>query len=464
MSTVTSELNHSVRSPARRRRSARPTLLNGGDLLLLLGANVVVIVGLWARAGGLRGLGDPAVLLTSVGRVTGLVGTYLVLVQLVMLARVPSLERTFGFDSLTIWHRRNGKLCLSLLLAHAVLITWGYMLSDRISLPGEVSRLITSTAGILTATVGLALLIAVVCTSIVIVRRRLAYETWYFVHLYSYLGIALAFSHQLADGNDFIGDPLARSYWYALYFATLGALVVWRIVMPIARGLRHRLRIERVVEEAPGVVSLYVAGRDLDRLAVQSGQFFMWRLLTWQDWWRPHPFSLSAAPDGRRLRLTVKALGDDTARIARVRPGTRVLAEGPYGAFTAERRSRRRAAFIAGGVGITPIRALLEDMPAGRGDLTLVYRAIDRSDLIFRDELERLATARGIEVHYVLGDHRDKRHRSLLAPRHLAQLVPDIAQRDVFVCGPPAMADGVRASLRRAGVPRSQIHVERFAL
>ena len=258
----------------------------------------------------------------------------------------------------------------------------------------------------ITATAGLALLIAVVVTSLVIVRRRLRYETWYFVHLYAYLGIALAFSHQLATGTDFVGHPTARAFWYALYLATLGALVAFRLVLPLARSALHRLRVERVIEEGPGVVSLEIGGVRLDRLRARSGQFFTWRFLTRDRWWEAHPFSLSAAPDGRRLRITVKGLGDYTAQLRAIPPGTRVIAEGPFGSFTAAGRRRPRVALIAGGVGITPIRALLEDMPGGPGDIAVVYRAFHADHVILRAELDELARRRGAEVHYVVGDHR----------------------------------------------------------
>jgi ferredoxin-NADP reductase len=62
-----------------------------------------------------------------------------------------------------------------------------------------------------------------------------------------------------------------------------------------------------------------------------------------------------------------------------------------------------------------------------------------------------------------VGDHRDSAARHLLSPRHLRRLVPDLSTRDVFVCGPPAMADATRRALRSAGVPRRRIHTERFA-
>ena len=421
-------------------------------------ANVVVMVALWLRAGGITDVHDTGDALTSAGRLTALLGAYLALIAILLLARVPILERLAGFERLTAWHGRAARSCLALLVAHAALTTAGLTVGDGISLPREVERLISQYPGVITATAGLAVLIAVGVTSAVVVRRRLRYETWYFVHLYGYLAIALAFSHQIATGKDFVGDPAARAYWTALYLFTLGALVLFRIAVPLARGARHRLRVARVVEEVPGVVSVELRGRELERLGAQPGQFFLWRFLTRGRWWQAHPFSLSAPPDDRRLRITVKDSGDFSSGLRALRPGTRVLAEGPYGSFTAAARRRARVALIAGGAGITPIRALLETMPAGPGDVALVYRVPRPEEIVFRGELERLARARGADLHFVVGPSCE------LSRETLARLVPDIAERDAFVCGPPGMVDATRASLLAAGVPARNVFSERFAL
>jgi predicted ferric reductase len=440
---------------AGRRRIAR------GALAALALANAAVVVALWWTGGGPDDVHDTASLLTAAGRVSGLLGAYLVLVELLLLARLAPLERIAGFGRLTRWHRVNGRAAITLLLAHAALITAGYTVGDRISLPSEVSRLIGGYPGVITAVAALVVLIAVVVTSVVAVRRRLRYESWYFVHLYAYLAVALAFSHQLATGTDFVGRPAARAYWYALYLVTLGALAAFRLGAPLAGLARHRLRVVRVIEEAPGVVSVEIAGRRLEALKARAGQFFTWRFLTRDRWFEAHPYSLSAAPDGRRLRITVKGLGDHSAGLRGIAPGTRVIAEGPFGAFTAAARSRPRVALIAGGVGITPIRALLEDMPGEPGDIAVVYRALRDDDVILRAELDELAARRGAELHYVVGDHAGG---ELLSPRHLLELVPDIATRDVYVCGPPAMTEATRATLGRSGVSRRQITTERFAI
>jgi len=432
-----------------------------GLLLALLAlANAAIVVALWWSAAGTGGREGHAGVLAETARISGLLGAYLVLVELILLARLPVLDRLVGFDRLTAWHRWNGITCVVLLLAHAVLITTGYALADDRSLPDQAGRLISQYPGVITAIAGLVLLVAVVVSSVVIVRRRLRYETWYFVHLYAYLAVALAFSHQLATGTAFVGEPLARAYWTGLYVAAIAAIAGFRLVLPVARSLRHDLRVERVVEEAPGVVSVVIGGRRLGRLGARTGQFFLWRFLTRDRWWEAHPFSLSAAPDGLRLRITVKGVGDYTGRLRAIPPGTRVIAEGPFGGFTTAARRRPRVALIAGGVGITPIRALLEDMPGGHGDIAVVYRALRPEDVILRAELDELARRRGAELHYVVGDHRDG---ALLSAEHLQALVPDIALRDVYVCGPPAMTEATRATLSRSGVPRRQIVTERFA-
>jgi predicted ferric reductase len=438
----------------------RPPAAGTVGLALLALVNGGIVVALWWHAAGAGDLAGTAAVLTEVSRLSGLVGAYLVLVALLLLARLPALERLVGFDRLTVWHRWVGRACVTLLCIHAALITAGYALADDLSFPAEVSRLISGYPGVITAIAGLALLIAVAVSSAVLVRRRLRYETWYFVHLYAYLAVALAFSHQLATGTAFVGEPAARVYWYGLYLATLAALVTFRITVPVARSLRHELRVGRVVQEAPGVVSVEIVGRRLERLKIRTGQFFTWRFLTRDRWWEAHPFSLSAAPDGRRLRITVKGVGDYTARLRTMPPGTRVIAEGPFGAFTTAARRRPRVALIAGGVGITPIRALLEDMPGEPGDIAVVYRALRPEDVILRAELDELARRRGAELHYIVGDHRGA---ALLSPEHLQALVPDIATRDVYVCGPPAMTEATRATLGRSGVPRRQIVTERFA-
>ena len=440
---------------------SRRTLALGLVWLVLL-ANAGAIAWLWAHGANLTFM-NPGDWQTSVARITGLLGAYLALIQVVLLARIPLLERAVGFDRLSVWHRWNGHATVDLIVAHVFFSFWGYSLMDRYSFGREIRTMIGGGIypGMVTATVGTVFLCAVAWSSIVIARRRLRYEWWYAVHLLAYAGIALGWFHQIPTGNELVLDKVAAGYWRGLYLATLAFLVVFRLLVPVAAALTYRLRVAEVVEEGPGVVSLRIEGRRLDRLKAQPGQFFLWRFLTPERIWTSHPFSLSRAPDGRSLRITVKALGDHSAELAHVPVGTRVVAEGPFGVFTEAARRRENILLLAGGIGITPIRALMEEV---RGDAIVLYRAVREDDLVFRAELDEIAARRGITLHYVVGDHLTEEGARLLDAAHLNELVPDLADRDVYVCGPAGMTDAMLARLRDAGVPRRHIHAERFAL
>jgi len=436
--------------------------VGAAEIVAVLGANGVLILAMWLRHGGLDQLSTLGGQLTAIGQLTALYGTYLALVQLVLMSRSPWLDQVFGMDGLAWAHRWLGFATVWLLLGHGVFTTVGYAASDGSGVVDEFVTLITTYPYVLMALVSAGLFAAVAISSVRAARHRLSYETWYGIHLYAYLAIALGFLHQLFVGTDFIHDPLAVGYWLLLYATVIGLIAVFRIGQPAWLSTRHRLRVSRVVSEAPGVVSIYMTGRDLDQLAVRSGQYFVWRFLTRDGWWRGHPFSISSAPNGTWLRITIKDLGDWSKALARIGVGTRVFVEGPYGVLTGARRTRPKVLLVAGGIGITPLRALLEALPAKPGDLTLLYRVHDATEIVFRNELDTLARARGARVHYLVGSRRPEGSDPLDATE-LERLVPDVRERDVYVCGPVPMMQRVEAALRRLGLPHRQIHAERFA-
>jgi predicted ferric reductase len=432
------------------------------EIAVVLALNGGVILGMWLRHGGLEQLSTIAGALTAVGQLTALYGTYFALIQLVLMSRSPWLDQAFGMDRLAAAHRWLGFATVWLLLGHGIFTTTGYALADGSGVIHELWTLITTYPYVLMALVSAGLFGAVAISSIRKARRRLSYETWYGIHLYAYLAIALGFLHQLFVGADFIHDPIAVGYWVGLYLVIAALVLVFRVGQPVWLSARHRLRVSAIVGEAPGVVSIYVSGRDLDKLAVRSGQYFVWRFLTRSGWWRAHPFSISSAPNGEWLRITVKELGDWTRALQGVSVGTRVFIEGPYGVLTGARRTRAGVLLVAGGIGITPLRALLEALPARPGDMTLLYRARDARSVVFRDELEVLARARGANIHYLLGP-RAAGAEDPLDSKALERLVPDVRDRDVYLCGPGPMMQRVEDSLRKLGLPRRQIHAERFA-
>jgi ferredoxin-NADP reductase len=321
----------------------------------------------------------------------------------------------------------------------------------------EIKVLIMSYPDILAAVAGFGLLLLAGVTSYRYVRRRMRYETWWVVHLYLYLGLALAFAHQIATGISFIGHPLVRALWIVVWAATAGMVIVFRVLQPAWRSVRHRLVVVEVRHEAPGVVSVMCRGRHLDKLAVSGGQFFLWRFLAKDLWWQAHPYSLSALPQPPYLRATIKAAGDHSRAVAGLRPGTRVAIEGPYGAFTEHKRSSDGVVLIGAGVGITPLRALLEDLPL-ETDVVVVARASTPRDLVHRGEVAALVEQRRGRLHEIVGSRRKAR----LSAHTLQRLIPDIRWRDVYVCGPEGFSAEIVAAAESLGVDPERIHQETF--
>ncbi|MFD4503127.1 ferric reductase-like transmembrane domain-containing protein [Streptomyces sp. NPDC058457] len=427
-------------------------------VLAVLWAGVAAVIVLWwSDTGSVVGA---AGWLTGAGRIAGLLCGYACAVLVGLMARVPLLEVRVGSDRVARWHAMAGRYTVCLLVAHIVLILTGYAAQDHAPIVHETLNVVLDYPDMLKATAGTVILFAVGITSMRAARRRTSYEFWYYVHLLTYAAVFLAFFHQLTLGNDFNGKPVATAFWYALYLG-VAALVVWfRVLAPVRLNLRHRLRVESVQQEAPGVYSVVVRGRRIGELGAQAGQFFRWRFFGGDGMgWTSTPYSLSAPPRGDLLRVTVKALGDHSTAVALLRPGTRVWAEGPYGSLTADRASGRRSLLIAAGVGVTPLRALFETLP---GEVTLLYRARTAEDLALGGELEAIARWRGARVLYALNGPRGE--RPALTPDALRASVPGLAGHDVYICGPHGFAQELYGALRAAGVPDRRIHHESFEL
>jgi len=466
-----------VSAPAAGRRTTPGLSRARLDAGVRLGSLSVLWLGLllvtywWTTGGGVQDLGSWESGLMSTGRLTGLVAADLLLVQVLLMARVPVLEHAFGQDRLAVIHRLVGLTSFNLMVAHVVLITWGYAAGSLVDTPATLWNLTWDYPGMLLAVAGTLCLFLVVGTSIRAARRRIRYESWHLLHLYAYLGVGLALPHQLWTGQEFLASTAATVYWWALWAVAAAAVLLWRVVLPLSRSARHDLRVTSVVRETPDVVSVYLTGRGLDRLRAEAGQFFHWRFLTGPGWSRAHPYSLSAAPDGRSLRITVKDLGDGSAVLRSLQPGTRALVEGPYGRLSPRARTRRKVALFGAGVGITPIRALAEGLAYEPGDAVLLHRFTDEP--LFARELGLIARERGLRVLPLAGHRRTPQSwlgRSspdggldgvddLTALRHW---VPDIAERDVYVCGPEPWVESVRRTTAAAGLPAEQFHVETF--
>jgi predicted ferric reductase len=426
-------------------------------LLAAIGVGGVAVLVLWWRSTlSVIGLGG---WLTGAGEILGLLSGYSVVILVLLMARVAPIERGVGADRLARWHAMGGRYVIGLVSGHALAIIWGYAVNAHTNPVTETGTLLTTYPDVLMATVAWFLLLGVGLVSARAVRKRMRYETWYYLHLYTYLAIALAFSHQFAVGASFVDNAAARFWWASLYLA-VAALVLWcRIVVPVRDFARHGFQVAGIRYEAPRTVSIYIKGRRLRELEAAPGQFFRWRFLTRGQWWQSHPYSLSAIPNDELMRITVQDTGDHSTGLAALKPGTRVIAEGPFGAFVAV-RSSRPVLLLAGGVGIAPLRAMLAGLS---GPVTLIYRASTWDDVVFQDEIDAIARARGAAVHYVVGARSDLGGDPLSAAR-LRELAPGLQRMDVYLCGPPGMTGTAVTALTEAGVPRRRIHYESFEL
>jgi predicted ferric reductase len=453
-------------------RAASPTALRDRAVRTacrtVLATALSVIVLSWATGGALADLGEWASGLTSLGRLTGVLASLLMLVQVLLMARVPRLERAFGQDRLAVLHGLVGFTSFTGMIAHVGLISWGYAAGDLAAAPGELWDLTLTYPGMLLAAAGTACLVLVTVTSMRAARARMRYESWHLLHLYAYLGVGLALPHQLWTGQEFLASTARTVFWWSAWALTAGAVLVWRVGLPLYRTLHHRLVVTSVVPEGDGCVSVYLAGEHLAELDARAGQFLTWRFLAGTGWMRAHPYSLSAAPDGHSLRITVKDLGDGTAAVPGLRPGTRVLIEGPYGRLTARTRTRPGVALIGAGVGITPLRALAEELGVGAGGAEVVVLHRFTGPPLFAREFGVLAREGRVALVPLPGRRRapDSWLGAGVGPADdvaaLRARVPDIAERDVYLCGPTPWTDLVHRTLLAAGTPADRVHVEAF--
>jgi len=396
-------------------------------------------------------------IITSLSRIAALSGSYFALVGLVLVSRISWVERSVGHDRLVIWHRKLGPYSLYLITFHVLLVLLGYAGNDRLRIGVELWHLITKWPWMLPATVAFVFFALAGVTSYKKARAKMSYETWWTIHLYTYLAIALSFMHQVLNGPIFVGHFFYKLYWTFLYVVAAATIVLWRVIIPTARSLRHNLKVEQVVVEGPGVVSIIMRGRKLNELAAQGGQFFGWRFMTKGHWWMSHPYSLSAAPTDHYMRVTVKELGDHSGGVKDLKPGTRVIFEGPYGTFVAAKSTRGHVVLIGGGVGITPLRALMEEIDPSK-EVDVIFRASREEDLVLRHELDALADHIGARVHYLVGP----RTVHPMTAKYIMQYVPSFRDSDVYVCGPTPLVEAVRDAAESAGIPKNRFHDEAF--
>lgn len=428
--------------------------LSKQSIYIIAFLNLAAVLYFWWQGSSFDFLAGGGATWLALGRLFGLLLAFAIMAQFLLMGRAPWLERTFGLDKLSRFHHYVGLGTLAFLLAHPLFVTLGTAALTGQGYFEQSLNILSTSSYFAAALLAHWLFIIVVFLSISIVRRRWRYEAWYFIHLLVYLAVLLAIPHQFTFGTDLLSSRIFTAYWATLYILVgLNHLII-RFGRPAYNFHRFRFRVDRVVRESHDVVSIYIKGRDLDKFKVMPGQFMIFRFLDKKRWFEAHPFSLSNCCEYNELRISVKASGDFTAKLPEVKPGTMLGIDGPFGVFT-DREEANKILLIAGGIGITPLRSLFEQMSRQGKDVVLLNSNTGENDLVFWQELKQFKNK-------VINVFTGKEGR--LDQHKLRQLVPDLSERLAYVCGPQAMIKSVRADLLQLGLKSDRIKYEKFSL
>lgn len=436
-------------------------------LLLFWSALLLSVIFLWANRGVSLLTTDLSGLFLSVGQLLGLLATFFALTQFMLMGRIPWIERSFGLDRLASYHKFNGYAAIVLITIHPIFITLHHFVEDKVSFGEAYLSIYREHPYTLWALVAEILFVAVVISSIYIARKHLSFEKWYYVHLMVYLAIVLAAFHQFANGSSFAGSTTATNYWLGLYAFVALNIVIFRFGQVAYNAFRFQFTVSRIVRETPSTASIYIKGNRLARFKVVPGQFIFLRFLNKQFWWQEHPFTVSWIPKQNELRVTIKGVGDFTKDIASIAPGTRVAVSGSFGRFTRAVMQTDKQLLIAGGVGITPIRALMEQSAEDSFDTVVLYSNRDTTDVPLQAELDDLARAsKNMSLEYIFSDEAGIKgaHHGRIDADYIKKRVPDYRDRDIYICGPPPMTAALVDRLTKLGVDSERLHYEVFAL
>lgn len=407
---------------------------------------------------------DLSSIILAVARLCGLLAALSVLLQFLLMGRVKWIEQVWGMDVLAKLHHKNGRYAWYLMVIHFALILTSYSISSGVSVWSQLLQFISLDHDFLFALIGICLFTAIAITSIYLSKLKWPYELWYFVHLATYVAILLVFGHQHKFGGDFTTN-LSVVYWYVLYIFVFVNVVYFRFTKVVWQFFTHRFYVKSVTKETETTTNIVISGNNMQEVSRIPGQFVIVRFLDTQRFWQAHPFSISSSLANGDIRLTVKDSGDFTHVISRLAKGTPVLVDGPHGGFTRNRMVNKNAprVYLAAGIGITPLFALLSSSPE---DAILLYSNKDAVDIPLKNEIDEQTTNRA-QVHYFVTESEKIpkwAQKGRIDEASIRHYVPDYAKREFFVCGPKPFMDAMRETLVTMNVSTAKIHSEEFTL
>lgn len=430
--------------------------------LFLFAANLAMICYLWYFGSSHFYITHPenGNMYTALGRLTGLITQYALIIQLLLIGRITFIEQVFGFDKMNRIHRLIGKWLVVLLATHPLLLTMGKAAANEYTLWIQFTEFLAVWEDVFLAFIGASIFLYVAGISYAIVRKKLRYELWYFLHLSTYLALVLVFFHEINTGD--LVKPAYLYYWYTLNFSTVALVVFYRLIKPLWNSFYFGFRVEHVALETKDTFSVYITGKHLVNYKYKAGQYANITFLQ-KGLWFTHPFSFSAEHNDTYIRFTMKALGDYTKRLGELKTGTRVIIDGPLGLFIEELSQNDKLLFIAGGIGITPIRSMIGDIMRRQKNIIMIYAARTVDDIAFRKEFELFQSTQPFPIHYILATPTEGYESGFLDREKLVRLVPDFFERDVYLCGPPPMMAATVVNLKGLGFKNENLHYETFS-
>ncbi len=468
-----------------------------------MAAVCIVPLGLWVMAAPLGPrFAGAAQSLTSIGTLLALAGVSSFALNLVLGGRIKLLESAFGgLDKLYGAHRANGRLAFLLLMGHGVV-----MAAAQVAASGAAGlRFLLPTGGGWAVTFGLIALVLMAATIALTLYARLGHETFVYVQRFFGFVFCLAALHVfLVPGTKAISKPLTL-YLSSLFAVGLGAWI-YRSLLGERLVPRRSYVIDSVTAVGHDVIEVSMVPRD-ERSARRSrqkgdersarrsrqkgdgslsftpGQFVYvtFESEAMKRSFRPflihaegdfgvvsvrpgevanqyHPFSITSGPTERELRVVVKAVGDYTRAMANLEPGAGVRVEGPYGSFSYLTVNNLRQVWIAGGIGLTPFLSMARSLQTGDHEIDFYYCMEDGHQGYFLDELYDIADR--VPRLRVAPIRRDR--LGFVSASDIAGLTPGLSDKDILICGPPAMIDVLEHQFVELGVPRRRIHFEKF--
>ncbi|MGA2286508.1 MAG: ferredoxin reductase family protein [Dehalococcoidia bacterium] len=425
-----------------------------------LGWSIIIVLSLvpllfWYNAAPLSlRFSNNTLTLLSLGQMAGLVGMSMFALTVIMSARLRIFEGYFGgMNKVYASHHVLGAVAFTLILFHPLLLAARLLSTDSRS-----AALLLLPSGNWAINLGILALLSLLALVLLTFFVTLPYDSWELTHKLMGAAFLFAVGHSFFIQSDISRDTTLRLYVLGLAGIAI-AVYAYRTLLGRMLVPRYEYRVESVKSVNDRVVAIEMTPRSR-ALRFLPGQFVFVQFFQRGISTEAHPFSLTSVPKDGRLRIVVKSLGDYTSRLQSLRRGAVARIEGPFGKFSYHNCPNKKQVWIAGGIGVTPFLSMAGTLERSDYSVDLYYSANSEDEAIFLDEL--LALAEGSDCLRVIPYFADA--QGFLTARAVAELSGGLADKDIFLCGPPAMMRGLTAQFTRMRVKYHRIHSDEFKL